>query len=374
MYILILSRGYPRKENKVLGIFEMDQAKALKKLGCKVVFLSTDIRSIRRWRKWGYERKNIDGIEIYGMNIPLGKVAPFIANKVSFLAINYLYKKLVEEEGKPDILHAHFTHQGYLGSLLKDKYDIPLVVTEHSSHVNKENIRAELVEKGNIAYKNADSLISVSPTLKKRIKDKFGVDSIYIPNIVDTSLFIYEPREKNKEFRFVSTGHLIPIKGNETTIRAFYKAFKYDDSVSLTIFGEGNERKKLEALIRDLALGDRIKLMGQTAREDMAKEYKLSDAFVLASRSETFGVSYIEALSSGLPVLATRCGGPEVFVNNGNGILSDVDDVDALAKNMQYLYENVDIFDRQKISDKTREEFSSENIGKKIIKIYETIL
>ena len=215
---------------------------------------------------------------------------------------------------------------------------------------------------------------SVSPTLKKRIKDKFGVDSIYIPNIVDTSLFIYEPREKNKEFRFVSTGHLIPIKGNETTIRAFYKAFKYDDSVSLTIFGEGNERKKLEALIRDLALGDRIKLMGQTAREDMAKEYKLSDAFVLASRSETFGVSYIEALSSGLPVLATRCGGPEVFVNNGNGILSDVDDVDALAKNMQYLYENVDIFDRQKISDKTREEFSSENIGKKIIEIYETIL
>lgn len=374
MYILILSRGYPTKKNKILGIFEMDQARALKEQGHKVVFLSTDIRSIRRKRKWGYERKTIDGIEIYGMNIPLGKVPPFIANKASSFAINYLYKKVIQEEGKPDILHAHFTHQGYLGSLLKEKYCIPLVVTEHSSHVNKDNIRAELIEKGNIAYKTADSLITVSPTLKKRIKEKFGVDSIYIPNIVDTSLFKYHPKEKKKEFRFASTGHLIPIKGIETTINAFHKAFKDNESVSLTIFGEGNERKKIETLIVGLGLKDRIKLMGQTAREDMAKEYNNSDVFVLASKSETFGVSYIEALSSGLPVLATRCGGPEVFVNNQNGILSDVDDVDGLAKNMQYIYDNVDKFDRQEISNKTREEFSSENIGKRIISIYESVL
>ncbi|OLS02626.1 glycosyltransferase [Tissierella creatinophila] len=374
MYILILSRGYPTKENKILGIFEMDQARALKRLGHKVVFLSTDIRSIRRKRKWGYERKTIDGIEIYGMNIPLGKVPPFIANKASSLAINYLYKKVIEEEGKPDILHAHFTHQGYLGSLLKEKYGIPLVVTEHSSHVNKDNIRAELVEKGNIAYKNADSLITVSPTLKKRIQDKFGVDSIYIPNIVDTSLFKYQPREKKKQFRFVSTGHLIPIKGTETTINAFYKAFNDNENVSLTIFGEGNERKKLETLIRDLGLENRIKLMGQTAREDMAKEYNSSDAFVLASRSETFGVSYIEALSSGLPVLATKCGGPEVFVNNENGMLSDVDDVDGLAKNMRFIYENVDKFNNQELSQRAREEFSSNSIGEKIVEVYRSIL
>lgn len=72
--------------------------------------------------------------------------------------------------------------------------------------------------------------------------------------------------------------------------------------------------------------------------------------------------------------MATRCDGPEVFVNNRNEVLSDVDDVDALSKNIQYLYENVNMLNRQKISDKTGEAFSSEKFGEKITEIYETIL
>lgn len=374
MYILILSRGYPTKKNKILGIFEMDQARALKELGCKVVFLSTDLRSIRRKRKWGYERKTIDGIEIYGMNIPLGRVPKFVLDKVSSFAVNYLYKKAVADNGKPDILHGHFTNQAYLGSLLKEKNGIPLVVTEHSSNINKENIREDLLNKGEIAYKKADKLITVSPTLKTRIKEKFGIDSIYIPNIVDIDIFSYQSREKREIFKFVSTGHLISGKGTETTINAFYKAFKDYEDVHLKIFGEGSERKKLEGLIKELNLNKKVELMGECSREDIAKEYKNSDAFVLASKSETFGVAYIEALSSGLPVLATKCGGPEAFINNTNGILSPIDDVNSLAKNMRYMYENVNKFSRKDISEDTRKKFSPQNIGDQIINVYNEIL
>lgn len=374
MYVLIMSRGYPRENNRILGIFEMDQAKALQKLGLKVVFLSTDLRSIRRWRKWGYERKTIDGIEVFGMNIPLGRVSPSILDKALKFSTNYLYKKIVEEKGKPDLIHAHFVNQGHMGSLLKEKHGIPLVITEHSSQFNKENGSERFIKKGEKTFKKADKLITVSPSLQNRIKERYGVDSIYIPNIVDTSVFTYTPREANSKFRFVSTAHLIPIKDNNTTIKAFYQAFKGKEDVELKIFGEGGERNKLEELIRSLGLEGKVKLMGQCRREVIAEAYKESDAFVLASKSETFGVSYIEALASGLPVLATRCGGPEAFVEESNGIFSEVGDVDSLAKNMLYMYENIDNFNRERISKDTVNKFSPESVGKKIVDVYKSIL
>lgn len=374
MYVLIMSRGYPRKNNKVLGIFEMDQARALQKLGLKVVFLSTDLRSIRRWRKWGYERKNIDGIEVFGMNIPLGRVGSSTLDKALKFSTNYLYKKIIAEKGKPDLIHAHFVNQGYMGSLLKEEHGIPLVITEHSSQFNKDNVSDEFIAKGERTFKEADRLITVSPSLQERLEDRFGVSSTYIPNIVDTSIFSYAKRKNDGKFRFVSTGHLIPIKGNDITIKAFHSAFKDEENVELTIFGEGGERKKLENLIESLGLSSRVKLMGQCKREDIAETYKDSDAFVLASKSETFGVSYVEALAAGLPVLATRCGGPEAFVGEANGMFSDVDDVSELADNMKYMYENIGEFDNEKISKDTIAKFSPESVGKQIIGIYKEIL
>lgn len=374
MYVLILSRGYPRPDNKVLGIFEMDQAKALQKLGVKVVFFSIDLRSIRRWRKWGYEKKTIDGIDVYGMNIPLGRVKDTLLDKASAFSVNYLFKKVLKEKGKPDILHGHFVNHGYMGVLLKEKYGIPLVITEHSSELNRDIISKLFLEKGNKTYKKADKLITVSPALKARIKDNFGVDSIYIPNIVDTDIFTYRKREREKLFRFISTGHLIPIKDNETTIKAFHMAFAENPHVVLEIFGEGNSRKNIETLIQNLDLKERVILRGQCSREEIAKTYNMSDVFVLSSKSETFGVSYIEALASGLPVLATRCGGPESFVDVENGLFSEVGDVDKVSQNMKYIYENIENFNRKNISINIVKKFSAEIIGANLIKIYESLL
>ena len=72
MYIMIVARGYPSEKYKMNGIFEFDQAKALAQEGHKVVYAAVDVRSIRRWRKWGIEKKTIYGVELYAINIPGG--------------------------------------------------------------------------------------------------------------------------------------------------------------------------------------------------------------------------------------------------------------------------------------------------------------
>lgn len=89
--------------------------------------------------------------------------------------------------------------------------------------------------------------------------------------------------------------------------------------------------------------------------------------------SETFGVSYLEALSCGVPVIATRCGGPECFVNEHNGIMVEPDNVDDLAKAMQTMYYNISYYNRAEIARKIREDYSAQAVASRLMEQYERL-
>ena len=99
-----------------------------------------------------------------------------------------------------------------------------------------------------------------------------------------------------------------------------------------------------------------------------------SDCFVLASKSETFGIVYIEAMAKGLPVIATRCGGPEEFVNKDNGLLVDVGDCEALTEAMVYMMNHKDLYNKEMIRQFCLENFSESAIADKIIEEYNKVI
>ena len=373
MYVMIVSRGYPTNKYKMNGIFEFDQAKALAKEGHKVVFAAIDVRSLRRWRKWGIEQQKIQGVNVYVINIPVGRLPKVILHKVTSIGLSILYKLILKKLGKPDVIHAHFTNLGYAALTLKNKINVPLVITEHSSLIIKPIIDDQLFNTAKEAYMHADAVIAVSPSLVNVIKNKFNINALYVPNIVDTSVFSYSVKDESKTFNFVSTGNLRIIKRMDLTVKAFYSAFHDDSSVTLTIFGEGAERPKIEALIKEFNIESRVVLMGTCSREVISEKLKNSDCFVLDSRAETFGVAYVEALATGVPVIATKCGGPETFVNSDNGLLIPVDGFDELVIAMKYMYQNIKIFDKEKISDQIKSKFSPEQISKKLVEVYEKV-
>lgn len=375
MYILVVTRGYPTEKYKMNGIFEFDQAKALVNAGLKVVYAAIDLRSIRRTRKWGFESFVKDGVQIEAINIPCGKMPKMILDKVCIIALNKLYNRIIKKYGKPDLIHAHFIRFGYITARVFEKTGIPLVLTEHLSSMNKKELPPYLTRLGKYTYPRMNQVISVSNCLAENIKDKFGIQPISIPNVVDLQNFNYKIKRKNdNSFIFVSTGSLIFRKGMDLLVESFYKAFKDNKNVKLYIFGEGPERNNLEKLINRLQLYEQIFLMGLVDRKEIADKMSESDCFVLASRRETFGVVYIEAMTMGLPVIATRCGGPEDFVTAKNGILVPVNDPIALTNALRKIYENIETYDRQAISTFAKKMFAPSTIAQQLIDVYRKII
>lgn len=373
MKVLIIARGYPTEKYKMNGIFEFDQAKALVEAGIEVVYAAVDVRSIRRWRKWGYESFEQDGVQVEAINIPGGRIPKTILRKMRMHGLKNLYNRIEKKYGKSDVIHSHFLNYGNIATKVLAKQNIPILPTEHLSAMNNKVLEPSLITLGSETYPKVDKLITVSEALANNIERKFGVKATVIPNMVDTESFNYINR-KNDDYVFVSTGGLIPRKNMDMIVDSFNIAFKDKKKVKLYIFGEGAERSKLEQMIAEYQLTEQIFLMGLRDRKEIAKRMHESDCFVLASKLETFGVAYIEALAAGLPVIATNCGGPEEFVHKDNGILIEVDDAEALTNSMLKMYRESNKFDRKKISKEMVDKFSPETIAKRLTEIYRDVL
>ena len=95
-----------------------------------------------------------------------------------------------------------------------------------------------------------------------------------------------------------------------------------------------------------------------------------SDCFVLSSNFETFGVVLIEALACGLPLIATKCGGPEDIINKQNGILMDVENQLQLEDAMITMYKNAHNYDKEKLRNYAKEKFGEKTFIENVIKYY----
>lgn len=375
MQVLITARGYPTNKFRMNGIFEFDQAKALAKAGVDVIYAAVDVRSLLRWRKWGFEEKIIDDVRIFAINIPCGRIPMKLYEWITEKALRRLYSRIVSKCGRPDIIHSHFLNFGYITvHALKEK-GIPIVHTEHFSVMNQDQLDEHTQFLGDRTYHKVDQVIAVSQALKESIKEKFRIDAMIIPNIVDTTVFTYLPEQRSDdEFCFISVGGLIGRKRMDQLISTFHEVFSEKPEVKLFIFGEGPEKGNLERMIERLGLSGRVFLLGLTDRKIIARKMNESHCFVLASQLETFGVAFIEALACGLPVIATKSGGPEGFIDDKNGILIPVNNAERLAEAMKTMYLNIKKYDRFAIAEEIKAYFSPEAVAKNIIGVYQRLL
>lgn len=372
MRILIIARGYPTKDYPLNGIFEYDQAKALAASGHEVIFAAIDLRSIRRVRRWGTHSFSQDGVHIEAVSLPLGNLPKPILHKFRQKAVKKVFNTVVTKYGRPDIIHSHFIEQGYAVAKTLSNKGIPLFHTEHYSGMNQANLSDYYTKLGNETYKKMTKVLVVSNYLRKNLEDKFSIEATVVPNIVDLSAFNAEIKPKDmSQFNFISVGRLDKNKRMDLLINAFHQAFKDDPMVNLFIVGDGPERKHLEHLIQNYKLSDRVHLMGQQDRLTIAEKMQECHCFVLASKSETFGVVLIEAMAMGLPIISTQSGGPDELITKDNGVLVETDNYEALTNALIDVKLKYSKFFQNEISQSVRTNYSPQYITHMLISLYE---
>ena len=373
MRVFVISKGMPTEQYPLNGIFEFDQAKALARSGAEVAMLVIDFRSGSYKRKYGFSEYETEGVRVFELSLPLGlyrRALPLLR----YLLIK-VYKKAVKACGQPDIIHAQFYSIGAIAAVLKKRYKVPFVITEHSSKLNTDlqNISQLDLNLAKSAYQCADKLIAVSHALAANLKNNFQVEATVIPNIVDVSQFQYVERTPKDVFTFISVGNLVKIKGFDQLLEAFAEAFKADNAVKLSIVGDGPELENLQNTVTRLNLNGKVSLLRTIGRNRIKSFYQEGDAFVLASHSETFGVVFIEAMATGLPVIATSCGGPNDIVTENAGYLIPVDDRQALVSALQAMRNNAYNFNSLEINRNCIEKYSPETVGRQIIEAYASV-
>ena len=366
MRILVAASGYDSREKHEVNIFAIDQAKALRDAGHDVRFAAVDTRSIRHSRPWGYYRYTLDGIPVYYASIPCGALPLGLPESAGRLAVSGIRRAVGKDGWTPDIIHQHF---GFELAAMAEREGVPFIFTEHSSHHNR-TLSPKQAERLKKEYGRCSAVLAVSRALAKNMRANTGVEAAIVPNIVDTARFA--PKKiVHERFTFVSAGNLIPVKNMAGLLRAFAALH---GEPRLIIFGDGPESGALRTLCAELGLYSRVSFRGHCPREKLAEAYAAADCFVLASRSETFGVAYIEAMAAGLPVIATRCGGPENFVTEKNGILVPVDDTNVLVDAMEHMMVCRNEYDGAAIAAEAKEQFSPEKIAAQLTAVYEEVV
>lgn len=266
----------------------------------------------------------------------------------------------------PDLIHAHvLIDGGIIAHRLASKLNVPFIVTEHSHrYLRPWPLRRQpelwLARK---AARSAARIIAVSPALRRGMRD-LGIPGNYtvIPNVIEEELFYPHPPDHSTPFTFLHVSDFSDNKNLADLLTAFARLSAAHPHTRLHIAGNG-DFQQLSSLVQSLHPRPRhVQLSGPHAPAAIAELMRTADAFVLCSTLETQSLVLIEALLSGIPCIASTCGGPEnILSGKEDGVLYPTGNLEALYAAMTGFVtrQKVSLTDRQQRSQRNRRRFGS---------------
>ena len=385
LHICFLPSWYPAQPSDLSGNFFREQAIALKEVCAKVGVVAASLRSLRNLRSalsgGGGIRKEVDeGVLTYrssALHLTPRLWGPTI-RRVGGVA-EHMFECYVADNGVPDVIHVHAALPiGGAAIKISQKYRVPFVYSEHSTAFARNLVGpAGMAEAKRVAVR-AIRRFAVSRPFALLLEDSFGFSRgtfEIMPNPVHSRFLERELSKSNQSgIRFLHVSLLDPKKNVTFLLQAFADAFRGRHDALLTIGGDGSTKPTLVELAAKLGVSAQVRFLGALSREGVATALSEADVFVLPSKFETFGVVLVEALAMGVPVIATRCGGPEDIVATEDGILVPVDDVAALARAMVQMEATRETWDRAILRDRCRNRFAASSIARQWLEVYGSVV
>ena len=319
--------------------------------------------------------------------------------ELNTLHIRYAFLKLIKyfQQERPDIFVSFLSHVNVTSVLAKifSRTKTKLIISERTtfSHIPeitktiKNKLLASLFLKPLVkfTYPLADAIVCVSKGVAEDISRFLlfkinKVKVIYNPTVSDELYTLAnQPVEHlwflNKKIPIIlAVGRLTKAKDYPTLLRAFALISK-KKKVRLVILGEGEERKSLKNLVRELDISENIAFLG--FQKNPYKYMQKASVFVLSSKREGFPNVLVEAMACGVPVVSTDCqSGPNEIIKNGeNGILVPVGDEEALAEAILKVLDNSLLQQRFSIEGKRKAQgFTAEKSIKEYEKLFREVL
>ena len=374
--ILFLPSRYPSEENRVTGVFIREHAQAVA-LNNDVIVLYNE--GAGKHVKGLYEivsDKTEDGIRtmrIRHKKSSIPKTSNFIYLCWSVFKAFY---KLMREGWRPDIIHAHVYSAGVPAVILGKIYKLPVVITEHSSAFPRRMLGKLGIFKARFAMNRAQILLPVSQDLKESIKS-YGIKNRFqvIPNVVNTEVFYPSTSQhRSEKKRILLVALLSPVKGLPYLLQALAQLKEKRRDFVLDIVGDGPNRQEYEDLTEKLGLGEMVRFHGLKSKPEVAEYMRQCDFFVLPSLWENLPCVLIEAMASGIPVIASDVGGIKEIINENLGLLISPKNTDALEKAIEHLLDDCTNYSPEKIAKYAKGKFSYEAVGRQLDAIYREVL
>lgn len=289
-----------------------------------------------------------------------------------------LARHLVRRFGGFDLVHAHVVlPAGLAGAALADELQIPVLLQEHSAPFEMHLETGPQRDAVRFALARTTRIVAVGEDLARRIREFAGdrAPVSVVPNLVRTDLFRPQPHRRARSgVRLISVSSLESRKGIADLLDAVHALKRSGMAISARIIGEGSDRSALELRISALGLDNDVLLVGSRTRAEVAETIADSDIYVCSSLLETFGLAPAEALAVGRPVVTTRCGGPESFVDDSCGTVVPAGAPSALAQGIRAVAERLAHFDPARLHQQIDERFGPEAFRTRMLALYRAML
>jgi N-acetyl-alpha-D-glucosaminyl L-malate synthase BshA len=282
-----------------------------------------------------------------------------------------------------DLLHVHYAiphaYAGYMAKKMLEEEGIyvPMITTLHGTDITLVGKHPFYKPAVTFSINQSDVVTSVSENLKQRTLDIFDIkgEIEVIPNFIDTNKYkntftdCQRSNMATDEERIVThISNFRKVKRIPDVIRIFHK-IQETLPAKLIMVGEGPEKEGAERLCEALGIADRVIFLGNS--NEIHKILCFSDLFLLPSESESFGLAALEAMVNKVPVISSNAGGiPEVNNHGVTGFLSEIGDIDDMAKNAIAILENEEILEQFKLN-------AARDAGKfdiqKVVPLYEEV-
>ncbi|MBI3968110.1 MAG: glycosyltransferase [Chloroflexi bacterium] len=222
--------------------------------------------------------------------------------------------------------------------------------------------------------RRAAALAPVSRHLTQQIRDVLPdlAESRFTPVPVPFDARVFFPGPSIKPTgaaSIVCVAGLSRAKGTDVLLQALADR---RDGWTLSLVG-GGDPESYRSLAADLGIADRVRFHGAMPRPAVARIVRAADFVVLPSLGETFGCVLVEALASGKPVVATRCGGPEEIVTADSGLLAEPGDVTDLARCLDEMLACYRDYEPSALAESARARFGDDVVADRLERLYEVI-